>query len=302
MLALIVAAAVIAVRRWRDRVLEIAFLVVPVLGYFALSSSAALNLGHRHLAPVYPFLFVGCGALARVARGRRGRAAIGIALAGLATATLWAAPGYLSFFNLAGGGPRGGWHHLVDSNIDWGQDLGRLAEVVESEGIDRVHLAYFGTADPETYRIPYRKFVMVHDFRPSLPSVEPGPGDVLAISVTLLQGMYLDADREFAVAAGREGRIDRATVDTWLALRDRETRAGRDAPALADWVVTEGRIPGDVRDRVVAGLRSSWIARIRERLEPFARAGESILLFRMPTGDAYRSLRDPGRGPAPAKG
>ena len=292
-LALIAAAAAFAVRRLRPRAAEAAFLVVPVLGYFALSTGTALNLGHRHLAPIYPFLFVGCGALARVAQGWRGRAAIGIALAGLATATFAAAPGYLSFFNVVGGGPRNGWRHLVDSNIDWGQDLGRLADVIRSQGLDRVHLAYFGTADPDAYRLPYRKFVLFHDFRPSIAAVEPGPGDVLAISVTLLQGLYLDPDREFAVAAGREGRIDRPDVDAWLALRDRESRDGRDAPALADWLVTEDRIAPDTRDRLVDGLRSSWIARIRDRLEPFARAGDSILLYRMPEGQDHRSLRDP---------
>jgi hypothetical protein len=40
-----------------------------------------------------------------------------------ATSILKVHPHYLSYFNEAAGGPNEGWNHLIESNIDWGQDL-----------------------------------------------------------------------------------------------------------------------------------------------------------------------------------
>ena len=60
-------------------------------------------------------------------------------------------PSYLAYFNEIAGGPDGGWQTVTDSNLDWGQDLKRLAQFVESRGIQEIHLDYFGTGDPVYY-------------------------------------------------------------------------------------------------------------------------------------------------------
>jgi hypothetical protein len=62
-------------------------------------------------------------------------------------------PRYLGFFNLPSGGPRQGWKYLVDSNLDWGQDLKRLKSYLADRGISNVCLNYFGTAPPSYYGI-----------------------------------------------------------------------------------------------------------------------------------------------------
>ena len=51
------------------------------------------------------------------------------------------------------GGPSEGWRYLVDSNVDWGQDLKRLKTYA---GEREICLSYFGNADPAYYGIKYR--------------------------------------------------------------------------------------------------------------------------------------------------
>src|SRR5439155_5938092 len=59
----------------------------------------------------------------------------------------------LSYFNELVGGPREGWRWLVDSNLDWGQDMKRLARYLAARGEPPVKLAYFGLGDPSRYGI-----------------------------------------------------------------------------------------------------------------------------------------------------
>jgi hypothetical protein len=65
-------------------------------------------------------------------------------------------PHFLAYFNTVSGGPGRGHEYLLDSNIDWGQDLITLRDYMEREGIDSVDLAYFGRVDPAIYGIKYR--------------------------------------------------------------------------------------------------------------------------------------------------
>ena len=62
----------------------------------------------------------------------------------------------MSFFNIAVGGPRSGPDHLLDANIDWGQDLSRLKHYVDSHPeVSPIRLAYFGFADPTLAGFPF---------------------------------------------------------------------------------------------------------------------------------------------------
>ena len=81
-------------------------------------------------------------------------AAAGV-LAWTAAGTLAVGPRYLQYFNEAAGGPDRGHRVLIDSNIDWGQDLIRLREYMDANHVDTVALAYFGRVDPAVYGIRY---------------------------------------------------------------------------------------------------------------------------------------------------
>jgi 4-amino-4-deoxy-L-arabinose transferase-like glycosyltransferase len=106
--------------------------------------TTGINIGVRHVLPLYPLLTI-CAAAAIVSLWRRSRIAVVILLAWYFIATAIAHPDYMSYFNEAAG------NHperiAADSNLDWGQDLLRLATTVRDEHIDHLYLAYFGTAD-----------------------------------------------------------------------------------------------------------------------------------------------------------
>ena len=61
-------------------------------------------------------------------------------------------PDHLAYFNpIAGAHPE---RILVDSNLDWGQDLYRLTDVMKRMRIDEIHVAYFGSADLRAAGVP----------------------------------------------------------------------------------------------------------------------------------------------------
>jgi hypothetical protein len=162
-------------RRWRDRIsngfTSYAFLLV-IFVYWIASIAAGINIGVRHILPTFPFIFVlvahATVAMVRRLRDRRTQVPIlgWLPLVTLALLLGWHAisvvrvhPSYLAYFNELAGGPENGWHYVVDSNIDWGQDLKRLALFAEGKDIAELHLDYFGTAQPAYYlRERYRRF------------------------------------------------------------------------------------------------------------------------------------------------
>jgi hypothetical protein len=268
-------------RRWRS--FHGWFLLLPVVFYFGISMASNLNIGHRHLVPVYPLLFVLCGALPRCwRRSRRESVAVPVLALGYLISFVVATPGYLSYFNAIGGGPGGGWRYLLDSNLDWGQDLARLGRWMERNGEESIDLAYFGTADPEAYGIRHRKVLLVHDFRPERPAVLPARGSLVAVSANLRQGLYYDHDRAFAEALHRRGWIRMDRVRDWIDLRDRLSKEGRRHPDFATWAVEQGIIDPEQRRRVESRMLSAWLQALVERGHLVGKAGDSIFIYRIP--------------------
>lgn len=165
-------------------------LLLPPATYVALAVHSHINLGLRHLLPVYPFLYVLAGAVLARALEQRWRLALLPGLA-LALAFEWGAiyPHYLAFFNFAAGGPEQGPSYLVDSNIDWGQDVLHLKRWMEANGVRRVCPCYFGNAELAYYGIE----------EGSLPHTSDDPAIqafdcVAAVSATPLMGVYVGWD------------------------------------------------------------------------------------------------------------
>ncbi|UCF79912.1 MAG: hypothetical protein JSW03_07905 [Candidatus Eiseniibacteriota bacterium] len=75
-------------------------------------------------------------------------------------ANLSITPHHLAYFNELAGGPKGGMNWLVDSNLDWGQDLKGLKTYVENERVDHLKLLYFGTAEPSYYGIQFEPLTL----------------------------------------------------------------------------------------------------------------------------------------------
>jgi len=175
------------------------FIGIPPLLFFAALSMARLNLGYRHLLPVIPFLALHIGRLAEPTtpwfRPGLARPSLFLLLAWLGVGTVALYPHFLAYFNPIGGGPENGWRILVDSNIDWGQDLIGLRRWMEREDVNRVRLSWFGSAPPEAYGVPHERLPgLPHGYElwqdPPFDPDQPEPG-VYAISVTNLVGVVL---------------------------------------------------------------------------------------------------------------
>jgi hypothetical protein len=171
------------------------FLWLPVVVYLLLTLTRGLNIGHRHLLPIYPFLFVAAGRCAALVRGSRPLAALVLAAAGwYGVSVARVHPHYLAYFNEPAGGPANGYRLLADSNLDWGQDLKGLAEWLRAHDVARAKLSYFGTADPEYYRVPADLLPGYMLPRPRQEIRSVVPGDVVAVSATNLAEIYVEPD------------------------------------------------------------------------------------------------------------
>jgi hypothetical protein len=99
-----------------------------------------VNIGVRYALLTYPLVmpFVVRLFEPRALRDRVwGPVSVAAALV-FAGASAASHPGYLSYFNAIGGGPKQGWLYLADSNIDWGQDFDALAATLKRLGINDV--------------------------------------------------------------------------------------------------------------------------------------------------------------------
>ena len=160
--------------------------------YWALSIKSNLNIGVRHVLPTFPFVYIlVSGQITRVLKYLKNKkSGLRITSYGLLILLLvWYAvssfsifPYYLTYFNELIGGAKNGHIYVVDSNLDWGQDLKRLAKWVDEQGIEKIKVDYFGGGDTNYYLDD--KYEPWHGNWPP----ELAKGSWLAVSATALQG------------------------------------------------------------------------------------------------------------------
>ena len=116
-----------------------------------------INIGLRHILPIYPLLAIvagfGASRLWNFTQPKRvGPAVVVILVLWQLIASARIHPDYLAYFNeLVGRHPE---RVLVVTDLDWGQDLLRLANVLQAQKIDSLMLAYWGTAEPSRHHLP----------------------------------------------------------------------------------------------------------------------------------------------------
>jgi hypothetical protein len=170
----------------------LAFVVVPIAVYLGWAMTARINIGVRHVLPIYPFLIV----LAAVAidrlivSGRRYIVAAAVGLCMLEAGTAY--PHTLAFFNVLAGGPSGGIAYLADSNLDWGQDLKGLKSWMDEHRVDSISLGYWGHADPQYYGIKCTYLPGAPGWIDDALLQRPRLPGYVAVSATLLQGVYAE--------------------------------------------------------------------------------------------------------------
>lgn len=171
-----------------------------------------INLGVRHILPLYSLLSI-LSAHALVAlwkRGRLSRSIAVIAAAWFALGSLRAHPDYLAYFNeIASQHPE---RVLVESDLDWGQDLLRLRDTVRGRRIQSLSVAYFGQTGLRRYGLPNATSVAMDDSSPQ-------PVGWFAISQTNLQFDRFGPNDKFK--ATMPGRY------AWLRSRQPVARVGK---------------------------------------------------------------------------
>lgn len=157
---------------------------VSIIMIMAAAMMSSLNLGIRHILPIFPFLFLLIGGTLFSDHHPRYIKSIGALLITLTIAESIAIfPNYLAFFNIAVGGPSSGPKYLTDSNLDWGQDVKKLKLFMKEQGLNYVCMVYFGQADLDWYNIDYR-YLPTSDDTKGINSFDC----VAVISVTALYG------------------------------------------------------------------------------------------------------------------
>ena len=146
-------------------------ILVPVVIYVGWSMTSNINLGVRHLFPMYPFLFILIGGLTTI-RPIRFRVAFHTTLLSLAACTIIVSvvqfPHYLSHASLLFGGNANARYLLKDSNFDWGQDLLHVRTYLDRGAAEPAYLWYFGQASQEYFDlalppVPTDRDLPLHD-------------------------------------------------------------------------------------------------------------------------------------------
>jgi len=255
--------------------------LTPLLALFAVywltSLASNLNIGHRHILPTYPVLFVTAGWFGAWLTPRRPFA--GLLIAGLAAAHIAASfgarPHYLAYFNEIIGGPQNGSRYLADSSLDWGQELPGVKTWLDTHARpgEPVFMAYFGTGDPRYYGLNVRRlpFITVYKIPQPLVVLEPG---LYCIGATMLTHVYSDVRGPWTVALEREflaARVLEAELIAYTTDPARRAELEKSAPAER-WTSVARRY--DV-------LRFARLCHYLRLREPEAQIGYSFFVYRL---------------------
>ena len=153
---------------------EVAMLLF-IIFYWVISVTGNLNIGVRHVLPTFPFMYlIIAGQMKRWLQGapeikniypltaviqfikfylkNAGKTVFIIVLFfWYIVSFIGIYPHYIAYFNEFAGGPANGYKYVVDSNLDWGQDLRRLAKFVKEKNIEHIKVDYFGGGDVKYY-------------------------------------------------------------------------------------------------------------------------------------------------------
>jgi hypothetical protein len=271
--------------------------------------TSAINIGERHLLPLYPPLIVLAGATLvggggdgsplgqQLGSAFRRVAGVLVLLALHATdvASRW--PCSLAYFNQVV--PRGReYRWLVDSNLDWGQDLRRLADFVgkQARPAEPVFVDYFGMAKVQDVLPDATPIGMAQ--QPGTPQrLQPG---LYCISATTLASVY---DEPFGPWCQKFEDAYRVSVGFVRELTAATATGPDPAPildAVADWKAELGlqKLPAATPPEHVAtyAFNTLQAGRLRAFLrhrEPDANVGGSFLVFRLSDADLSRALAGP---------
>lgn len=311
---------------WRVRAIAMAgslYRTAPLWTLFAVywifAITSRLNIGHRHVLPTYPPLLMLAGgswlwvtqrkiarAPSRLSRAGRDRSDSRIvnwlsvrrhpllAIAVLACTVSFGSeslanwPNYLAYFNQLIGSHTNAYRHLVDSSLDWGQDLPALKRWLVEAGLNdsqegEAYLSYFGTGKPENYGIHATDLPGFWDrTSPRIPQpLKPG---AYCISATILQGLYTRFP----------GRWNQKYEDAYRQLAQKVRLFSSSSPEeRTQLVAAEGEVVWINWFRTYEHARLARLNSFLRRSDPDSEINYSILIYWLSAADLDRALEGP---------
>jgi hypothetical protein len=285
--------------------------------YWTFAITSHLNIGHRHILPTYlPMLMLAGGSWLWTERRspvvtgerrskenpERGKgtktrwsverrrpvltAFVLVSLGSFAGESLWRWPNYLAYFNQLAGGPSSAYRHLVDSSLDWGQDLPALKRwLVKNRPYNtgKTYLAYFGSGNPEYYGI---RETLLPCFEDRMPARIPEPleAGTYCISATLLENTY-------TTFAGRWNKQYEKAYHTVAA--HVHTFVGSSPEGRNQLIAQTGEDFWATLFRQYEHLRFARLTSFLRQREPDFEINYSILVYRLEASDLARALDGP---------
>ena len=157
LLALVLVAAVLAAKGRMPERRSLVYVLVPPVAYLTIAMAAGMDIGARHLLPMYAFLaiFAAAGAAALARTGRTGAVVCALLVGAHVASSLFVFPNEIAYANEAVGGPNNVHNLLSDANVDWAQQLYQVKAWGDRHPAEECWFAYFARPeiDPGTYGI-----------------------------------------------------------------------------------------------------------------------------------------------------
>ena len=167
----------------------ILYMGISALVFMAFAVTGGMNIGVRHILPVYVFLSVPIAGASwsLMQRNRSWIYAVVALLVFQAGSVLHAYPAYISYTNEVFGGPTNSYKYVSDSSSEWGQQLNAVRRYVDARGIKNCWFAYFNQAmmDFRSFGIPCTPLLTAEYQTPDTP---PAIDGTVLISATVLSG------------------------------------------------------------------------------------------------------------------
>ncbi|MFC2092138.1 glycosyltransferase family 39 protein [Elusimicrobiota bacterium] len=169
----------------RGELLLISFFVI----YWIMSIRSTINIGHRHILPVYPVLFILFARLYNTYADyvKKKILRYGFIIVYILSTQIYF-PHYLPYFNCIIR-PENGYRYFADSSLDWGQDLPGLKQFLRKEGSPAVIILYWGKASLKHYGIEHQAIFLNKDNYSHI-NASGVKKEYLAISATSLLEVY----------------------------------------------------------------------------------------------------------------
>ena len=256
-----------------------------VYGLVCLTSH--LNIGLRHIMPIYPVLFVLAGANVFWLTAKKSffKIVLTALLIGTIAESFSVWPNYLAFFNQFVGGSRNGYQYLVDSSLDWGQDLPSLHEWlgknVPAASGTHVYLSYFGTGDPKFYGI--NALLLPGYLDVATPQTFPLGDGIYCLSATMLQGVYSRFHRPWTSANETLYGQVRGQINRW-------NSTSNDSAARKLLLQEEGSENWAACIKIYGDLRLARLCAYLRHRAPDDQVGYSILIYRLSNEEVQQAL------------